>query len=39
MVSMQTFPEYLLESPYITSNPEEADYFYVHVRMTEGGYK
>ena len=24
-----TFPVYLQQSPYITTNPEEADYFYV----------
>lgn len=24
-----TFPTYLMNSPYVTTNPEEADYFYV----------
>lgn len=27
----QTFPEYLMNSPYLTQNPDEADYFYVWV--------
>ena len=28
---LQTFPKQLLRSPYVTSNPEEADYFFVHA--------
>ena len=31
-VPIQTFAELLLKSPYVTTNPAEADYFYVWVR-------